>query len=116
MFLIEFSTIRKQVGKPIILKLALEKILANHYFSTFSEKKCGFVKVTSPKDPTKSTGTYNICEDCFAVGSPDNPVWWLDADEFRYLFNNGSKDGWRIGNEDGLKTGSYFYKSKSSLP
>ena len=42
-------------------------------------------------------------------------MWWLDADEFRYIFNNGSKDGWRIGNEDGLKTGSYFYKSKSSI-
>ena len=69
--------------------------------------------MTSPKDPTKSTGTYNICEDCFAADFPNNPVWWLDGDEFRYIFNTGSKDGWRIGNEDGLKSGKYFYKSKT---
>ena len=54
-------------------------------------------------------GMYGIF-DIIADDAPDNPVWKMDQD--RYIFNTGGVNGWRIGNEAGLKNGMYYYESK----
>ena len=55
-------------------------------------------------------GSYTISDEV-ANKAPNCPVWKLEGKEI-YVFNNGSDEGWRIGNKDSLTDGSYFFKSK----
>ena len=70
--------------------------------------KCGSMNVFGSSK--QSAGTYKMTS-----GSPytmyNRPVWKLNGKE-RYIFNTGSKEGWRIGSENGLETGTFFFKSK----
>ena len=62
-------------------------------------------------DDKKLVGTYVISREV-ANGAPDCPVWELVGKEF-YVFNNGSDEGWGIGDKENLKDGFFFYKSKN---
>ena len=58
-----------------------------------------------------ANGTYEL-SDKRAEDAPQNLVWKHTSSD-RYIFNDGKKLGWRIGNEDSLKTGSHYAYSKS---
>ena len=45
-----------------------------------------------------------------ASAAPNNPVWKSSGN--RYIFNTGNSNGWRIGQESDLATGSYLCKGK----
>ena len=45
---------------------------------------------------------------------PNNPVW-KSSKEDRFIFNTGTKEGWRIGPRSSLTTGSFYCKSKHIL-
>ena len=55
-------------------------------------------------------GTYVISDEV-AEKAPNCPVWKLEGKEM-YVFNDGSNEGWRIGDKDSLTDGSFFFKSK----
>ena len=56
------------------------------------------------------SGTYYISKEK-SFQAPKNKVWKLKGRD-RYIFNNGSILGWRIGRKKQLKTGNYIFKSK----
>ena len=73
-----------------------------------TEKSCGSLKVIG--DSNKFIGTYHASDE-LATAAPQNQVWKLSGKEY-YIFNTGSKEGWRIGSKSGLQTGAYLFKSK----
>ena len=78
---------------------------------------CGVIEVTNGvfNGKQESIGKYFPCDEV-AVGAPKNPVWKLQQKD-RYIFNNGSSNGWRIGDKESLTLGlgDFYYKSKNSL-
>ena len=82
-------------------------------FSKFHQI-CGSIEVKSGvfNGNQESVGTYFLCDE-IAVGAPKNPVWKLQGKD-RYIFNNGSSNGWRIGDNESLTLGlgDFYYKSK----
>ena len=82
-------------------------------FSKFHQI-CGSIEVKSGvfNGNQESVGTYFLCDE-IAVGAPKNPVWKLHGKD-RYIFNNGSSNGWRIGDNESLTLGlgDFYYKSK----
>ena len=62
---------------------------------------------------TSISGTYEL-SDKRADDAPNNLVWKKPTED-RFIFNTGSSTGWRIGKEDALKSGSYWYQSKKFL-
>ena len=82
-------------------------------FSKFHQI-CGSIEVKSGvfNGKQESVGTYFLCDE-IAVGAPKNPVWKLHGKD-RYIFNNGSSNGWRIGDNESLTLGlgDFYYKSK----
>ena len=60
----------------------------------------------------KSGGTYFFSTEK-AAGAPKNKVWKHENND-RYIFNNDSFLGWRIGKKKQLQTGTYLFKSKSA--
>ena len=61
-------------------------------------------------DDKRVIGTYMISDEV-ADEAPNCPVWKLEGKEM-YVFNDGSNEGWRIGDKDSLTDGSFFFKSK----
>ena len=61
-------------------------------------------------DHENLVGTYVISDEV-ANKAPNCPVWKLEREEI-YVFNDGSNEGWRIGDKDSLTDGSFFFKSK----
>ena len=57
----------------------------------------------------ESAGIYFLCDEK-AIGAPKNQVWKLQGKD-RYIFNNGSQNGWRIGDKESLNLGDFYYKS-----
>jgi len=85
--------------------------LSLRYYNYLSDK-CGSINVFG--DSKQSTGTYKMT---YKVAKIDvygkRPVWKLNGKE-RYIFHTGSKEGWRIGSNNGLETGTFFFKSESN--
>ena len=56
------------------------------------------------------SGIYRITSETSPYG-PRYPVWKKPTEDL-IIFNNG-RMGWRIGDEQSLKTGQYLFKSKA---
>merc|ERR1712083_473174 len=82
-------------------------------FLKFHQICCGSIEVIGGvfNGVQDSVGTYFICNEK-AFGAPKNPVWKLHGKD-RYIFNNGSQNGWRIGDKESLVFGDFYYKSES---
>ena len=72
-------------------------------------KDCGIIQVSAGSDTYDTFyGLYSLSE---GKSGPNNPVWKL-KDKNYYIFNDGSSEGFRIGSEKSLKSGSFYYASK----
>ena len=58
------------------------------------------------------TGTYTISDEVIRR-APNNPVWKKGGKD-AYIFNNGSEEGWIIGNKENFEDpdGAYYFKCK----
>ena len=78
---------------------------------SFSGNNCEYIKVPGGHPTIK--GLY-VETDKTVPAAPNNSVWkrrdhkMIDAPD-RYIFNTGSAEGWRIGNESHLSTTQDFY-------
>ena len=97
----------------MVRTLLLRKQTMEDVFLKF-HRICGSIEVFAGSHSEKSTGTYFICDEkVVGVSASKNPVWKLRGQD-RYIFTNGSENGWRIGDKESLTVGDFYYKSKTS--
>ena len=83
------------------------------YFIPLAEL-CHRIEVIGESDAVSwYTGTFEL-SDKRLDDAPNNPVWKKPKED-KYIFNFGDSYGWRIGREDGLKSGAYWYTSNRFL-
>ena len=78
----------------------------------FSSDFCGAIEVTG--DTSNSEGGLYLPTDKRASDAPNSPVWKIPGRD-RFIFNDGSAEGWRIGTEKSVNTGGYYCKGKHIL-
>ena len=62
--------------------------------------------------PIQIAGTYLLNDERIAA-KPNIPTYLLRlANQDFYIFNDGSKGGWKIGTFESLSTGEYLFKGK----
>ena len=75
---------------------------------------CHRIEVIGESDADSGySGTFEL-SDKRADDAPNNLVWKKPKED-KYIFNTGTSFGWRIGPEDGLKSGKWWYKSNRFL-
>ena len=78
----------------------------------FSEEYCENIEVF--KNYINYTYEFVRSTDERALAAPNNPVWiWkpkYTSQRDLYIFNTGSKSGYRMGKQEGLTTGKSYYK------
>ena len=77
-----------------------------------SELHCEAIQVTGDASDS-NVGLYILANER-ALAKPNNPVWKTPQGD-RFIFNTGSREGWRIGSETSLATGSSFCKGEHIL-
>ena len=80
----------------------------------FTSDICEAIHVTGDNSTSYSEGGLYLPTNERASGAPNNPVWKRSGGK-RFIFNDGSSSGWRIGQESGLTTGNYYCKGKHIL-
>ena len=76
-----------------------------HFIISFAGDECEFIEVTEGK--SWINGLY-VKSDEIVPAAPNNSVW-KHPDDDKYVFNNGSAEGWRIGKKSHLSTTQDFY-------
>ena len=77
-----------------------------------AEEDCGRIQVSAGSDSYESFyGIYSLSED---KSAPNNPVWKQRDGNF-YIFNNGDSKGFRLAEEEHIKTGESYYYSKKYI-
>ena len=74
---------------------------------------CASIEVTGELDTESSTGTYFLSEEKY-YNSPERPTYKLNGKN-SIIFYRPDDKGWCIGKYEALKTGNYFYTSKTFL-
>ena len=74
-----------------------------------SELHCEAIQVTGDASDS-NVGLYILANERTSA-KPNNPVWKTPRGD-RFIFNTGTKEGWRIGPKSSLDTGSFYCKSK----
>ena len=80
--------------------------------SFLSALDCEAIQVTGEAS-NSNVGLYILANER-ASAKPNSPVWKTPQGD-RFIFNTGSKEGWRIGSETSLATGSSYCKGKIIL-
>ena len=82
------------------------------FFLFSSELHCEAIQVTGDASDS-NVGLYILTNERTSA-KPNNPVWKTPEGD-RFIFNTGSREGWRIGPKKSLATGSSYCKSKHIL-
>ena len=77
-----------------------------------SELHCEAIQVTGDASDS-NVGLYILANERTSA-KPNNPVWKTPRGD-RFIFNTGTKEGWRIGPKSSLNAGSFYCKSKHIL-
>ena len=75
---------------------------------------CGAILVTGDTSTSGSEGGLYVLSNESASAAPNNPVW-KNSDGSRFIFNSGSVEGWRIGEESDLTSGNSYSKGRHIL-
>ena len=81
----------------------------------FTSDICEAIHVTGDNSTSNSEGGLYLLSDERASDAPNNPVWkkfQTFGDDRRFIFNDGSSRGWRIGTKSFLSDGNYYCKGK----
>ena len=103
-----FYAPEKKTGR--IIDLIHGHIVSNLSCIFFTSGNCGAIRVTD----YSSEGKLYVLSNARASASLNRPVW-KNFDGTGFIFNNGSTEGWRIGDLESLTDSGYFCKSKQIL-
>ena len=78
----------------------------------FTSELCEAIQVTGDNS-NSNVGLYILTNERTSA-DPNSPVWKTTKGD-RFIFNTGTKEGWRIGPESSLTTGSFYCNGKHIL-
>ena len=111
--LFKISLKPSKLQKGLKCQINLWNLVDLFYFIPLAEL-CHRIEVIGESDADSGyAGTFEL-SDKRLDDAPNNPVWKKPKED-KYIFNFGDSYGWRIGSEDGLKSGGYSYKSNRFL-
>ena len=80
----------------------------------FTSDICEAIHVTGDNSTSYSEGGLYLLSDERTSDAPNNPVWKTFTGN-RFIFNDGTAEGWRISKKEDLTTGNYMCKGKHIL-